>query len=479
MYLKQFYLGCLAHASYLIADERTKIAAVVDPQRDIDPYLEDAAEHGWKIEHVFLTHFHADFVAGHLELRRRTGAKIYLGARAEAEFEFIPVKEGDVIEFGDVRLKILETPGHTPESISILVYDLAVSDEHPHAVLTGDALFVGDVGRPDLLASIGYSAEQLAEMLYESLHSKLLKLPDDTLVYPAHGAGSLCGKNISDATVSTIGEQRRYNYALQPMSREQFVRLVLADQPKAPDYFVYDAIKNRQQRPTLEEVLQRELKPLDLHTVLHMHANGAQLLDVREAADFDAAHLKGSLNVGLRGKFAPWCGTLLSHERPIVLIGNDEQVREAAMRLGRIGFDNVAGYLDGGMRALESRPELVQVTHRITARALHERLQGGEPLHVLDVRSPRERRAEGFIAGSLSIPLDELRDRTDQVPRDATVAVHCGSGYRSAIACSLLQAHGIDNVMDVVGGFKAWVASGLPVAHENAAETQAAERTAF
>ncbi|RMG33171.1 MAG: MBL fold metallo-hydrolase, partial [Planctomycetota bacterium] len=440
MYLKQFYLGCLAHASYLIADERTKIAAVVDPQRDIDPYLKDAAEHGWKIEHVFLTHFHADFVAGHLELQKRTGAKIYLGARAEAEFEFIPVKEGDVVEFGDVRLKILETPGHTPESISILVYDLRVSDEHPHAVLTGDTLFVGDVGRPDLLASIGYSAEQLAEMLYDSLHNKLMKLPDDTLVYPAHGAGSLCGKNISDETVSTIGEQRRYNYALQPMSKEEFIRLVTADQPKAPDYFVYDAIKNRQQRPTLEEVLQRELKPLDLDTVLRMHSEGAQLLDVRDAAEFDGAHLKGALNIGLRGKFAPWCGTLLSHDRPIVLIGDEAQVQEAAMRLGRIGFDNVAGYLKGGMRAVEARPDLVEVTQRITARALHERLQQGEPTHVLDVRSAKERRADGFIAGSMNIPLDELRDRVDEVPRDAVVAVHCGSGYRSAIACSLLQA---------------------------------------
>ncbi|MDH3604784.1 MAG: MBL fold metallo-hydrolase, partial [Candidatus Tectomicrobia bacterium] len=241
MILKQYYLGCLAHASYVIADEETQTAVVVDPQRDIDQYLQDAEQWGVQIRHVFLTHFHADFLAGHLELRDRVGAHIYLGARAKAEYDFTPVKDGDVLEFGRLRLGVFETPGHTPEGISILVYDLEKDDHNPHAVLTGDTLFIGDVGRPDLLASIGVTADELAGMLYDSLHHKLLTLPDETLVYPAHGAGSMCGKNLSTETVSPLGNQRRYNYALQPMSEAEFKRLVTADQPEAPAYFVYDA----------------------------------------------------------------------------------------------------------------------------------------------------------------------------------------------------------------------------------------------
>lgn len=462
MQLKQYYLGCLAHASYLIADERTKTAAVVDPQRDIEQYLEDAAANGWKIQYVFLTHFHADFLAGHIELRDKTGAHIYLGARAEAEYEFTPVREGDVVEFGDVRLKILETPGHTPEGISLLVYDLAVSDAHPHAVLTGDTLFIGDVGRPDLLASIGVTADELAEMLYDSIHHKLVHLPDDTLIYPAHGAGSLCGKNLSDETVSTIGEQKRYNYALQPMSKEEFIKLVEVDQPEAPEYFVYDAIKNRQERASLEETLRDTLQPLEVDEVLRLQAAGAQILDVREGVDFAGAHLRGTIGIGLKGKYATWCGTLLNHDDPIVVIADVGDEEEAVMRLGRIGYDNVAGYLRDGMRALESRPELVETTPRITATALAEQLHSDSAPVVLDVRAEKERDSVGFIAESINIPLIHLEDRLGEVPADRPVVVHCAGGYRSAIACSLLQKHGVP-CTDMVGGFKAWVTSKLPV----------------
>ncbi len=462
MYLKQYYLGCLAHASYIIADERTRIAAVVDPQRDIDQYVADAEANGWKIQYVFLTHFHADFLAGHIELRDRTGAHIYLGARAEAEYDFTPVKEGDVVEFGDVRLKIMETPGHTPEGISILAYDLAVSDTHPHAVLTGDTLFIGDVGRPDLLASIGVTADELAEMLYDSIE-KLKQLPDDTLIYPAHGAGSLCGKNLSDETVSTIGEQKRYNYALQSMPRDEFIRLVEADQPDAPDYFVYDAIKNRQERPSLDEMMKDTVKPLDLDDVLKTQNAGAQILDVREGIDFEGSHLKGAIGISLHGKYATWCGTLLNHDDPIVVIADTDEHNEAVMRLGGIGFDNVGGYLRGGMRALESRPDLVEVTQRITAPTLAEQLREGNPPSVLDVRSPKERDNLGFIEGSLNIPLNQLEDRLDEVPSDGPLVVHCAGGYRSAIACSVLQKNDI-NCMDMVGGFGAWMASKLPLA---------------
>src|SRR5438445_947389 len=282
MLFKQFYLNCLAHASYLIGDEETGTAAVVDPQRDIEQYLAFAAEHRLQIKHVFLTHLHADFVAGHLELRDRVGATIYLGVEAPAESRCTPLGGGGVVEFGRVRLKGLETPGHTPESISIVVYDLHRSESEPHAVLTGDTLFIGDVGRPDLRAALGWSATDLGALLFDSLQSKLLPLPDASLVYPAHGAGSLCGKAISKETVSTIGEQRRLNYALQPMSKKAFIELVTADQPEAPPYFVYDVVLNSKERPTLEEALERELKPLTLDELLALQAEGAQIQQLVE-----------------------------------------------------------------------------------------------------------------------------------------------------------------------------------------------------
>lgn len=484
MFLKQYYLGCLAHASYLIADERTKIAAVVDPQRDVEQYLRDAQDGGYSIRYVFLTHFHADFLAGHIELRNRAGARIVMGSRAQAEFDFQAAKDGDLIELGDVRIQILETPGHTPEGISLLVFDRTQSDTTPQAVLTGDTLFIGDVGRPDLLASIGVTADELAEMLYHSLN-KLRALPDATLVYPAHGAGSMCGKSLSKETVSTIGEQKRFNYALQPMGFEDFKRLVTTDQPEAPDYFVYDAIKNRQERPDLEATLKSSLRALSAEDVLRLKNQGAQLVDVRDAADFEGAHFAGSLNIGLKGKYATWCGSMLSHDQPIVVIAEPGSEEEAVMRLGRIGFDNVAGYLRDGMRALESRPELIQAVARITAPALAEQLatqstdqpEGASPRlepdasafrlmtadapFVLDVRSEKEWQT-GHIAGSHNIPLMHLRERLAEVPANRPVVVHCEGGYRSAIGGSLLKAAGRTNVSDLVGGIKAWTASKLP-----------------
>ncbi|MCA9091077.1 MAG: MBL fold metallo-hydrolase [Planctomycetaceae bacterium] len=467
MFLKQYYLGCLAHASYMIADKSTGVAAVVDPQRDIEQYLQDAREHGFEIKHVFLTHFHADFLAGHIELRDQLGATIYLGARAEAEYDFVPLKEGDRVEFGSVRLETLETPGHTPEGISLLVYDLEKSESEPHAVLTGDTLFIGDVGRPDLLASIGVTAVELSEMLYHSIN-KLKALPDSTLVYPAHGAGSLCGKNLSDETVSTIGEQKKYNYALQDMPEDEFARIVQVEQPDAPEYFVYDAIKNRQERENLEETMSKSMNALPLEEVLKRQAAGEQVADVRDGGDFDAGHLRGAVNIGLRGKYATWAGTVLNHSAPIVVIADEGAAAEAVMRLGRIGFDNVSGYLDGGMTALIDHPEHVESVERATAPAVQELLEQHELL-VLDVRAERERETVGYINGSLNIPLNHLEERISEVPADQRIAVHCAGGYRSAIAVSLLQKHGITNVLDMVGGFQAWVKSGLPVTEHAAA----------
>ena len=374
MILKQYYLGCLAHASYLLGDESSATAVIVDPQRDIQQYVADAEKFGLQIRHVFLTHFHADFIAGHLELRDRCGAVIHLGSRAEAEYAFLPMADGDCLDFPGMRLQVLHTPGHTIESISILVFDRAKSETEPHAVLTGDTLFIGDVGRPDLRASLGWTANDLGAHLYHSLHNKLLPLPDATLVYPAHGAGSLCGKQLSSDTVSSLGDQRRMNYALQPMSKEDFIRLVTADQPDAPQYFTYDAILNTRERVTLDTNLEKVLQPVALDEVIRRGDAGAQVLDVRDAAEFAKGHLAGSINIGLGGQFATWAGTVLDRARPIVIVAEPGREQEAALRLGRIGFDHVMGYLDGGMAALAERPDLVWPTERVTAGMVAEEL---------------------------------------------------------------------------------------------------------
>ncbi len=461
MILHQFYLNCLAHASYLVGDERSHIAAVVDPQRDIDQYLAFAREHDLRIAHVLLTHLHADFIAGHLELRDRVGATIYLGAAAKAEYAFTPLADGDGIEFGAVRLQALETPGHTPESISILVFDRDRSGTDPYAVLTGDTLFVGDVGRPDLRVALGWSAADLGGMLYESLTKKLLRLPDASLVYPAHGAGSLCGKAISKETVSTIGEQRQVNYALQPMTKGAFVELVTADQPDAPPYFTYDAVLNSKERPTLDETLARELNPMTLDQVLALQDVGGQLLDTRDPAEFAAAHLRGSINIGLVGQYATWAGTILSRERPIVIIADPGREGESAVRLGRIGFDHVVGYLKGGLHSVGSRADLTATTERVSAPVAAERVAHGEAI-LVDVRAPGEREQK-HIAGSVALPLNHLAERAGELPRDRPLLVHCAGGYRSSIAASLLQRLGFARVSEMAGGLAAWEAAKLPL----------------
>jgi len=459
--LKQFYLPCLAHASYVIGDEGTGTAAVVDPQRDTDQYIAFASEHGLKIKHVFLTHLHADFVAGHLELRDRAGAKIYLGAAAKAAYAFTPLRDGDIVEFGRVRLKILETPGHTPESISIVVYDLDSADTQPHAVLTGDTLFIGDVGRPDLRAALGWSAAELGGMLFDSLHTKLLALPDHSLVYPAHGAGSLCGKALSKETVSTLGEQRRSNYALQPMSKQAFIGVVTADQPEAPAYFTYDAVLNSEERPTLDQTLER-VNPMTLEGVLALQAIGAQILDTRDPGEFAAAHLAGSINIGLSGQYATWAGTVLDRDHPIVIITDPGRENESTTRLGRIGFDHVVGYLQGGLHSLKSRPDLTVTTERLSAPFAAELLSSSDPPLLVDVRGPGER-GQKYIGGSLGIPLTHLVENLHKLPKNRPLVVYCAGGYRSSIAASLLQRGGFDRVSEIAGGIVGWEAAKLPV----------------
>jgi glyoxylase-like metal-dependent hydrolase (beta-lactamase superfamily II)/rhodanese-related sulfurtransferase len=461
--LEQFYLGCLAHASYLIGDEGTRVAAVVDPQRDIDRYVQFAQEHGLDIKHVILTHFHADFVAGHLEIRDRLGATIYLGKTAKAEYAFTPLGDDDAMELGQVRLVAMETPGHTVESISLVVYDRTVSETVPRGVLTGDTLFVGDVGRPDLRVALGWSAAALGGMLYDSLHQKLLSLPDDTAVYPAHGAGSLCGKAISQERTSTIGNERRSNYALQPMTKAAFIDLVTSEQMEAPDYFTYDAVLNTKELPSLGHTLARELTPLPLERVLELQQAGAEVIDTREPTEYAAAHLAGSVNLGLGGQYASWAGTILKRDRPIVLIADPGRERESALRLARIGLDQVAGCLEGGLVALDKRSGLVRTTERLSASVAADRLREAHAPFLLDIRSPGEV-AQKRIAESVSIPLGHLLDQVDRVPRDRPVLVYCAGGYRSSIASSLLQRAGHPDVSEIAGGLNAWEAAGLPLA---------------
>jgi len=465
MILKQYYLGCLAHASYLLGDEASSTAIIVDPQRDIQQYLADAETFALQIRHVFLTHFHADFVAGHLELRDRCGSTIHLGSGAQAEYAFVAMKDGDTLDFPGLRLQVLETPGHTIESISILVFDLQKDSARPYAVLTGDTLFIGDVGRPDLRASLGWTANDLGGRLYDSLHNSILPLQDETLVYPAHGAGSLCGKQLSSDTVSSLGDQRRLNYALQPMTKEEFIRLVTADQPDAPPYFTYDAILNARERTTLDKNLEQVLHPVDLAEVIRMGDAGAQILDVRDPGEYAKGHLAGSINVGLGGQYATWAGTVLDRAKPIVIIAEPGREQEAALRLGRIGFDHVKGYLQRGMEALAGRPDLVWPTERVSALIVAEELTAADPPLVLDVRSPREWAAK-HIEGSVNLPLNHLQERIAEIPCDRRIAVHCAGGYRSAIAASILHQYGITNVIEMAGGLAAWDAAKLPVVSE-------------
>lgn len=445
----QFYLGCLAHASYLIASGGD--AAIVDPQRDVDQYIAEAERRGVKIRYVIETHLHADFVSGHRELAERTGAQIVIGSSAGAQFPHRAVRDGDVLALGDVELRALETPGHTPESISWLVID----NGRPVKVLTGDTLFIGDVGRPDLAGAKGFTPQAMAAMLYESLHGKLLRLDDSVEVWPAHGAGSACGRNISKETSSTIGMQRRNNYALRPMARDEFVTMMTTDLPEAPPYFARDAEINRAGARALADLKAGALSPRDVKAALH---RGTVVLDVREGDAFGAGHIGGAINIGLGGQYASWCGTIVPASSDLVIVADGtDHSHEAVIRLARVGMENVAGYLDGGILAWSNAGYGTDHLPQITARELSE-----SGLPVLDVRRPAEF-AGGHVPGAKNIPLAELQRRTGELDREVPLAVICAGGYRSAMAASLLARDRFANVSNVVGGTSAWIAEKMPV----------------
>jgi len=455
MYFEQFYLGCLAHASYLLASEGE--AVVVDPQRDVELYLKAAADHGLTIRHIFETHLHADFVSGHKELAARTGAKIYVGAQARAAYPHVPLTDGLELKVGRVRVRALETPGHTPESICLVVTDEQKSAE-PYAVLTGDTLFIGDVGRPDL--SPGHTPQQLAGLLYDSLHLKLLALPDAVLVYPAHGAGSLCGRAMRAERSSTIGTERLTNYALQIASREEFIAQLTANLPSRPEYFLEDAEINRSGAPSLTDLPPLPgLSPAEVQASLRQNPR-ANLLDVRPGDAFAAAHVPGAINIALSGQFASWAGGILGiHSNPILIGETEAQVEEARLRLARVGIEELRGYLAGGTAAWQKAGLPVAQTEQISAQELNQKLADG--IVVLDVRREGEWQA-GHIADAQWHALDTFPQRLPAIDDKGPVAVHCKSGYRSMIACSLLERAGHSNVINLTGGFDAWHAAGFP-----------------
>ena len=457
MYFEQFYLTCLAHASYMIGSEGE--AAVVDPQRDVDIYLKAAGEQGLQIRHIFETHLHADFVSGHKELAARTGSKIYIGARANAGFPHVALTDGFEVLVGAVRFRALETPGHTPESVCLVITNGEKSVQ-PCSVLTGDTLFIGDVGRPDL--SRTHTPRELAGLLYDSLHQKLLALPDAVAVYPAHGAGSLCGRAMRAERSSTIGSERLTNYALQIANREEFIAQLTTNLPARPDYFLEDAEINRSGAGALTELPPLPgLSPAEVQRLLQLNAN---VLDVRSGDEFAAGHVPGSVGIALSGQFASWAGGVLGiHSKPVLIGDTGAQIDEARLRLARVGIEDLRGYLAGGLAAWQKAGLPLAKTAQISPQELNQKLRDGtvRAADVLDVRREGEWQA-GHIADVQCRALDTFPHGLPAMDRERPVAVHCKSGYRSIIACSLLERAGYRNVINVAGGFDAWHAAGLP-----------------
>ncbi len=458
MFFKQFFLACLAHASYMVGSEGS--ACVVDPQRDVDQYIETAEKNGLKIEYIIETHIHADFVGGHKELAERTGARILFSHHAGAGFDHQGVKDGDKIEVGKVTLSILETPGHTPESICIVITDHETSDD-PAMVLTGDTLFIGDVGRPDLVGAKGKTSQEMAGMLYDSLHNKLLKLKDEVLVYPAHGAGSLCGKNMSTERFSTMGQQRQMNYALRPMKKEEFVSMMCTDLPEVPAYFSAAVEKNKAGAQTLKEL--PAPKAMNAQEVKELMGKDHLLVDTRSGSLYGAGHVPGCMNIGLGGQFASWAGSLIPIGTPIMLVVEDkEHIEEAVTRLARAGHESVVGYLDGGIYAWSKTGLDTGETPQITIDHLKEKMTSEENLQIVDVRRPGEYNG-GHVPGAINLSLSELSKNVHKLDPNRPTAVICQSGYRSNIAASIMRNNGLTYLYNVIGGTSAWRNAGYDV----------------
>jgi hydroxyacylglutathione hydrolase len=451
--IEQFFLGCLAHASYIVSSQG--IAAVIDPQRDVDLYLDFARENDLTIEHIIETHLHADFVSGHHELAQRTGARIYLGEDAHATFPHTPVRDNDTLQFGNARFHFLHTPGHTLEGVCAVLTDLAAPAQ-PRAVFTGDTLFVGDVGRPDLSAD--HTPQQLAALLYQSLHNKLLTLPDATEIYPAHGAGSLCGRSMSAERSSTIGNQRRTNYALLARSQDEFIHLLTDSLPPRPEYFGRDVELNRNGASSLNQL--PPLAPLSSTELLKLQSEGATVLDTRSAQDFAAAHIPGSLHIALSGQYASWAARILGLDRRIILIGEDtDQLRESQLRLARVGIEHADAYLEGGISSwIQSGFDLDYIPQVSVGELANLRERDGETITILDVREPGEIES-GAFPNSTRIPLAQLAERTAELDPAKLVVVHCKGGYRSSIATSILRRAGFREIANLTGGYDAWTAS--------------------
>ena len=448
MQFKQFYLGCLSHASYYLGSKDE--GAIIDPQRDVQQYIDEAEANGQKIKYVIETHSHADFVSGHVELAEKTGAEIVFGERADTGFATHKVKDGDTLTVGDIKLTFLETPGHTPEGITILAENTASPGE-AKKLFTGDTLFVGDVGRPDLVGSKGYTAAQMGEMLYDSLHNKILPLPDETEIYPAHGAGSLCGKSLSDETWSTLGNQRRLNYALQPMTRDEFVKIVSADQPEVPAYFPTSAAKNLSGAAAIDEIA----KPQQLSTDEVIAFDGV-VVDVRASHEYGAGHVPNSINIGLGGQFASWAGSMIPIGTRIAVVADTEaQVDEAFTRLARVGHESVAGFALMGNYTGEKT-----MIERVSVKDVYALQQAGDDLQIVDVRRANEY-ANGHVPGVINIPLNELPKEFEELDPSLPTYLLCQGGYRSSLGAGILENAGFAKIYDVTGGTSAWISAGL------------------
>ncbi|MEQ9438379.1 MAG: MBL fold metallo-hydrolase [Cyclobacteriaceae bacterium] len=447
MYIEQLYTGCLAEAAYYIESQGE--AAVIDPLRETAPYLELAKKRGATIKYIFETHFHADFVSGHLDLAKATGATIVFGPNAQPNYSAYIAEDNEVFQLGEIQLKVLHTPGHTLESSCYLLRDASGRN---YAVFTGDTLFNGDVGRPDLAVKSDLTAEDLAELLYHSIHHKLKPLADEVILYPAHGAGSQCGKNMNQETFSTIGAQKQFNYALQLTGKEKFVAAVLDGQEDPPAYFPENARINQSGYENIDAVMERNTQPLSVAAFEQAVAEGATILDTRQPDVFEQGFVPGSLNIGLNGQYAVWVGTLLKIDQPLVLVTDPGKEQEAIMRLARVGFEHVKGYLEGGITRWENAGKRVERVASVEGREVADLREKG--YQVLDVRRNTEAETEQ-VQDSLNIPLKDLSATLPRLDPSQSYLVHCAGGYRSMIASSILKQHGINNFKNIHGGFQA------------------------